>query len=118
MKSVQFGGVNNAEFPNPLSAHLLFHWTLLITPVMDKVYAGLYCLGIEDFKSQSSVRADGTGGGLSHHILSRCWGLKVYLYPQSTSVFEGLDSQHHSLAALPLEMGVGTHCTIGLVEVL
>jgi len=41
-------GVNNTEFPNPLSVHLLFHRTLLITPVMDKVYADLYFLGIED----------------------------------------------------------------------
>jgi hypothetical protein len=27
---------------------------------LDTVYANLYCLGIEDFKSQSSVRADYT----------------------------------------------------------
>jgi len=29
-----------------------------------------------------------------------------------------LDSQHHSLTVLPLEIRVGTHCTIGLMEVL
>jgi hypothetical protein len=36
----------------------------------------------------------------------------------SKQVLEGLDSQHHSLAAVLLEMRDGTHCTIGFVEVL
>jgi len=49
MKSVQFGGVNNTDFPTPLSVHLLFHQTLLIASVIGQGLCWSLLSGIRRF---------------------------------------------------------------------